>query len=95
MVLTVPEAEFGWSFSLCCTYLKRILQIYPIYTDEQHKKKAKREKMIIDQGKRSPNKEPQKFTSTCTSTLNLTDNLKKNILASRFQNWPVILIELS
>ena len=49
MVLTVPEGEFGWSFSLCCTYLKRILQIYPIYTDEQHKKKAKREKMIIDQ----------------------------------------------
>ena len=44
MVLTVLEAEFGWSFSLCCTYLKRILQIYPIYTDEQHKKKAKREK---------------------------------------------------
>ena len=47
MVLTVPEAEFSWSFSPCCTYLKRILQIYSIYTDEQHKKKAKREIMII------------------------------------------------
>ena len=48
MVLTVPEAEFSWSFSPRVLYISEMyFTDIPNYTDEQHKKKAKREIIIM------------------------------------------------